>query len=150
MNYALIKDGIVVNVIICSDQDFIDNVMAPQYDEIIPLSKGLNASPGDGFDGKNFTPGQRPEDPVATIDKQAVLGDELTKKVAILLGQDNLTSDQKYQIITNLTPIYALLNSGDLKTALDIVIKLSADPKFIPADVSNLLIQTIKQALSVQ
>lgn len=82
MNFALIKDGVVQNVII-AEQDFIDKHIAKDYDAAVPVSLEPG-SPGISwkYDGKSFSE----PDPVIPEDPKDTLEQKVDKLGALLLG----------------------------------------------------------------
>lgn len=65
MRFAVIKDGLVENVII-ADQAFIDAHVAPKYDAVLSVDLNDKVGPGHAYDGKVFT---SPGDPVLAPEK---------------------------------------------------------------------------------
>lgn len=99
MNYALIKNGVVSNVIV-ADADFVAGI-AKQWDHIEPASGGVG--PGWGWDGTRFTP---PIDPAPPTESTPAVW-------TVLAFRSRFTEDEKRAIYA------ARANSIDIQIWLD-------------------------------
>ena len=54
-NYALIKNGVVVNCIVAT-QEFINSVISSQYDDCVEYTDDMCVGPGFSWDGNTFIP----------------------------------------------------------------------------------------------
>jgi len=117
--YALIKNGVVVNVIV-ADANFIALIQS-QYDSCVVITNNPG-DPGIGwtYDGTNFAP-PTPPAPLP-LNKQYTpmqFGQMLIDEFTAANTSRGLTSEQLFALASALGPFYILLQCGSLQAFLD-------------------------------
>ena len=131
MIFALVKDGVVVNVIV-AEQDFADAI-APNYDAVVEVDYEDPKAPS--IDWKYVEKEFSPPDPKEKTDEDIVddkqqdikFGTSLMAEISVYNDKRGLKDDQKLVFIKILSPFQGLLFTGDLKAFLSQILTVPKD-----------------------